>query len=95
MPVSLDTVVAQAERTAARVIDGKAVVIVIDKQELHTLNPTGTFIWERAESARSVSELVDQVVREFEVDDETARRDVVTFVERLVGLGGLTVVEAK
>lgn len=95
MPVSLDTVVAQSARTAARVIDGKAVVIVIDKQELHTLNPTGTFIWERTERPRSVAELADQVAERFGVDGETAARDVTTFVERLLELGGLSVVEAK
>ena len=43
------TIIRQAERTASRVIDGRAVVIVLDAQTLHTLNAVGTRVWELAD----------------------------------------------
>jgi hypothetical protein len=36
----------QCERTACRIIDGKAVVITIDENQVHVLNAVGTRVWE-------------------------------------------------
>ena len=83
-------VIRQAERTASRVIEGKAVVIVIDQQKLHTLNEVGTFIWERADG-RPVSEIVAEVVTEFEVDEARALADTMQFVDELSSIGALSV----
>ena len=80
--------VRQASRIAARVVDGKAVVVVIDARELHTLNEVGTFIWQRMQGeGASVVELADAVVAEFEVERELAERDLSAFIEQLSELG--------
>lgn len=93
MTLSETTVVDQAPRTASRVIEGEAVVIVIDDQKLHTLNEVGTFVWSRARR-RSVAEIVGELVTEYEVDPTTATRDVVAFLSELVALGAVRIVEA-
>lgn len=80
--------VRQSDRTASRVVSGQAVVIVIDRQKLHTLNDVGTTIWELADG-RTFGELVDGVVEEFEVERETALADARQFVEQLTELGAL------
>ena len=36
----------RAQRTAARVVEGRALVVVLDDQALHTLNEVGTRVWE-------------------------------------------------
>lgn len=76
----------QCERTASRVIDGKAVVITIDHNQLHVLNAVGTRVWELADG-RPLSDIVDDVVREFAVDRERAALDVCTFAEQLLAVG--------
>lgn len=76
----------QNERTASRVIDGKAVVITIDQNELHVLNSVGTRVWELADG-RSLGDIIDQIVREFEVERTRAAEDVCTFAERLLSVG--------
>ena len=78
----------QSERTASRVIDGKAIVITIDSDQLHVLNAVGTRVWELLDG-RSLDAIVDQIVREFEVDAERARLDVERFVEQLLAIGAL------
>lgn len=80
--------VRQADRTAARVIDGKAVVIVIDRQKLHTLNAVGTRIWELADGRR-LGDIADILQEEFEVDRTTALSDATRFVAEMVQLGAV------
>jgi hypothetical protein len=78
----------QSERTACRIIDSKAVVITIDQNQLHVLNPVGTRVWELADG-RSFGQVVQGIVREFEVEPERARLEVRSFVEQLLALGAL------
>ncbi len=64
-----------------------------DLQELFVLNETGSWIWDRlAQSGCAISELVGDMVAEFDIDEDTARRDVETFAQQLVesGLGQMT-----
>jgi hypothetical protein len=88
MNLTLQTYVSQSPRTASRVVNGRAVVVVIDGQTLYTLNTLGTFVWERADG-RTLEAIVDEVVDEFEVDRERAERDVLAFAEQLAGLRAL------
>ena len=85
--------VRQADRTASRVIEGKAVVITIDSNRLHVLNPVGSRVWELSDG-RSLSELVDAVVAEFEVERPRAALDVRTFVRELLQMGALEPIAA-
>jgi len=88
--VNPTSVVRQSDRTASRVVDGSAVVIVIDEQKLHTLNEVGTFVWSAAGTdGCPIESIVDRLVEEFDVDRERATEDVLGFVEQLVGLGAL------
>ncbi|HJL19550.1 MAG TPA: PqqD family protein [Sandaracinaceae bacterium LLY-WYZ-13_1] len=71
-------------------------MIVIDEQKLHTLNEVGTFVWSSAgPDGRAIEAIVDAVVQEFEVDADTATRDVVGFAKQLLQLGAFEVKEAS
>lgn len=94
MSLSDQAAIAQSRRTASRVVDGRAVVVVIDEQRLHTLNPVGTYVWNLADG-RSIGAIVEEVVREFDVEPEKAATDVLQFVEQLVRLGALDIVERR
>ncbi len=83
----------QAERTASRIIEGKAVVITIDNNQLHTLNPVGTRVWELLDG-RSLAEVVDAIVVEFEVQRSQAALDVERFVRELLSLGAVEIASA-
>lgn len=80
----------QNERTACRVIGGKAVVITIDHNQVHVFNSVGTRVWELADG-RSLDSIVDAIVDEFEVERSQARLDVCAFAERLLALGAARV----
>ena len=48
-------------------------------------------IQEQAEEVRTVDEIVDAIVSEFEVEREVAEADAAAFIEQLRGLGALEI----
>lgn len=52
-----------------------------------TLNETAVFIWKHLEEAGSRENLVELVLDHFDVDPETARRDVHGLVDAMIRLG--------
>ena len=85
-----DMIVCRSERIAARVVDECAVVIVIDENRLHTLNATGTAIWEHCDK-KTVDELADWFSAKYALEADVARRDVDAFLEELHSVGAIEV----
>lgn len=54
---------------------------------LITVNEIGAFLWERLKKETTIDELTAAVLDEYEVDAETARRDVEEFVASLQKTG--------
>ena len=52
-----------------------------------TLSDTARFIWENIEKAESFGELVDMILKEYEIDKETAVRDTAGMVNDLLRQG--------
>ncbi|MCA9608408.1 MAG: PqqD family protein [Myxococcales bacterium] len=91
--IAPDSRLTRSSRVASRVVGDRAVVVLIDTRELHTLNEVGTFVWEAFGSSRAVADVVADVAREFEVTPETAEGDVLRFIVRMMALGALQLVE--
>ena len=56
---------------------------VYDSNGLFILNELGAFLWERIEAAQSEEELLTAILAEYEVTEETARRDLDAFLNKL------------
>ncbi len=69
-------------RIAWQILAGEAILLDLDNGRVVGLNETGTFLWPRIQDLEE-SELIERLVREFEVDHETARRDLARFVALL------------
>ena len=66
------------------VIDGQAVVIDPDGRELVTLNDVGTMIWEHLDGQRGVTELVDELLGNFDgVSRKQFEADVIAYLDEL------------
>jgi pyrroloquinoline quinone biosynthesis protein D len=70
-------------RTASRVFSGEAVVITPAENKVRMLNPVGSRIWELADGARSVAEIVAVLTDEFDVDPERAQRTTLDLLDTL------------
>jgi len=73
-------------------MDGKAIVITIDHNQLHVLNAVGTRVWQLADG-RPIDAIVEQIVQEFEVDRARARADVLAFAEQILAVGAACITE--
>ena len=80
----LDKCPSKHPRTASRVIDGEAVIVVCDEDLIKVLNRLGSRIWELADGRRTVREIAREICSEYEVDGEQAEKDTVEFVEELL-----------
>jgi hypothetical protein len=69
------------------------VLLHLERGHYFTLNETGTAIWDRIGDGAALGELRDALVEQFEVDAETAWRDVVELVDELVAEGLVEVEE--
>ena len=51
------------------------------------MNDVSAFVWEKLQEAATKEELLQAVLSEFEVDEETASRDLDELLEKFAGLG--------
>jgi hypothetical protein len=58
--------------------------------EMFALSEVGQFVWSLADGTRGVPELVAEVLREFEVTEEVAQREVAEFIAELQSHGLMT-----
>lgn len=63
--------------------------LLLDQEvaRLHVLNPTAAFLWDLLAQPRTRDELLDALLDEFDVDPETARRDIREFLDHAVAAG--------
>lgn len=76
MPLRVDP------RIAWQVVGEQAILLDVVTGTARGLNPVATYIWPRLET-ETPDEICAGLVREFQVDEETARRDLAEFVEAL------------
>lgn len=72
------------KKIAYRIIDGEAVVLNLENGTFHTYNSLATFIWQQADGKTSIKDIIESVVREFEVDEKQCQEDCVGFIQELV-----------
>ena len=90
-PSRLDDVYAHSPRVVGRRIGDEFVLVPLvgrgaDIDSILNLNKVGAFIWEQLDGTRSGTEVVDALVKRFEVDRPTAAQDYLDFLATLRGL---------
>lgn len=71
-----------------RSIAGETVLVpvgrtVYEANGLFVLNELGDFLWDRLPEAENEEQLLCAVLEEYEVDEQTARRDLLAFLSKL------------
>lgn len=54
---------------------------------LITMSDTARFIWENMEKAESLEEMIQMILEEYEIDEETAKKDATGFIFHLLQAG--------
>ncbi len=71
-----------------REIAGQSVVVplgsrVVEFNGIMTLSESGALLWRKLENNASMEELVELLLKEYSVDENTAQKDVGDFVESM------------
>ena len=80
----------RSPNSAYRIYDGQATIVLPDRAEVKVVNEIGSLVWDKMDGARTVAQLIEAVVAEYEVEPEKARRDVLEFIESLREHGMVT-----
>ena len=71
-----------------RSIAGETVLVpvgrtVYEANGLFVLNELGDFLWDRLPDAENEEQLLAAILEEYEIDEQTARRDLIAFLDKL------------
>lgn len=75
------------ENLTVQSVDEETLILDLDSNHIHQLNPTASFIWELCDGTMSVERLAEVFAGNYEIDIETARVDVGNVIEQLLELG--------
>ena len=81
----------QRSDVTSQTINGEAVILDRESQQIHQLNESGSFIWDQCDGETPVSEIIRCVTERFEVEHDVAAADVNRAVEELRNAGLLVV----
>jgi hypothetical protein len=56
---------------------------IADMDSVYTLNETGAFIWEQIDGKRNVAEIIELLIQEYEIDNDSASKDVFEFITNM------------
>jgi hypothetical protein len=67
----------QRPDVSARTVGDETIVLDRTTNQVHQLNPTASFVWQRCDGRHTALEIADELVGAFEVDRAAARDAVV------------------
>jgi hypothetical protein len=88
-----------SEDVVAREIEGELVIVPLTsgigdmEDELYTLNDSGKAIWDRLDGKKTLSNIVDELINEYDVDRNEIEEDVIGLVSELLKRKMLLLVE--
>ena len=88
--INLDSIVSYREDLDTTDIDGDKVMMDLEKGQYFALNSVGSRIWEEIKLPVKVSDVVNTLLSEYDVDRETCEKCVIEFIEGLNSAGLLS-----
>lgn len=71
----------------ARAIEDETVILDRQRNLVHELNETASYVWQRCDGEHSVAAIARDLVQAFDVEPETAKKDVAHVVQELDEVG--------
>ncbi|RBP03165.1 lasso peptide biosynthesis PqqD family chaperone [Rossellomorea aquimaris] len=82
--ISVESIVGQVEGNIVSDMGGEKVMLSISNGKYYNLGEIGGVIWDAIQQPLSFSELIDNLLNEYQVDRETCEQQVLTFLEMLL-----------
>jgi len=82
--ITLDTVVVRNKDIIFSEVDGEVVLLSPDMKEYLGMNETGSRIWEMMGKNIPINAILNEVKKEFELDDLIYENQIIEFVNELI-----------
>ncbi|MBD3392801.1 MAG: PqqD family peptide modification chaperone [Chitinivibrionales bacterium] len=73
----------KARNLSVKRVKDETFVLNRDESSIHSFNSTGAFLWDRIQNQEGVPEIEKALCNEYNLDKETASRDVAEFLQSL------------
>jgi len=81
--IKLNSKICQSKEIEATDLNGEKVMMNIEKGKYFALNPVGSRIWEIISRDIFVNEIVNILLKEYEIDKENCEKSVINYLEIL------------
>ena len=84
----IDQVFRKNENFVFRQIDDETILVPIkdnlgDMGSIYNLNEVGAFIWEHLDGLKTINDIKNRIIEEFEISEQEAQQDLFEFVNQL------------
>ena len=81
----------RSQSVVSRLVAGETLIVPIrgrvgDLASIYSFNGTGSMIWQMLESPRTISDLIEAVAQQFDVERARAEQDVKRFVREMIAV---------
>ena len=76
-------------QVAARILDGRAIVVLADAGEVLVLNPSGARLWQQIDGRHTLADLAAALAATDQLDSALAQQHVGAFVQALIEAGAV------
>jgi len=56
---------------------------IADMNSVYTLNETGAFLWELIDGENNIEDMIEALIREYDIDEQSATNDVLEFLTEM------------
>ena len=86
-PLSLQTTVIASSQQVSCPLGDESAILNMKNSVYYGMNPVGATIWNLLKQPKTIAEIRDAIVSEYEVDEELCQRDLFTLLEEMRGEG--------
>lgn len=92
-PLSTDSVVVAAPEQVSCALGDESVILNMKNSSYYGLNAVGASVWRLLQQRRSIAELRDAIVDEYDVELERCEQDVLELLDKLRSEGLVQVID--
>ncbi len=81
--LSKSSVISAAPGQVSSTVEGEAVILNLETGVYYGLNPVGAWVWDAIQTPRTLAQIHEDLVAEFDVDIERGEQDLVALLEEL------------
>jgi len=81
--MDLNTVLSKSPDAASRTYDGQATIVLPSRAEVKVLNEIGSKVWDAIDGRRTLAQILETLLEDYEINREQVERDVLDFVGEL------------